>query len=321
MWILLYIDQLVKNAYRSKEQIFNELCEWKITHYLKVLIIYFNLLNYSAKITYREVTIIYQEQRLLKILDYLNEHHSMSVKDICTLLGVARDTARRDIVRLVQEGVVIRTHGGVASPKLQKRIASYQDRLIDETESKRKIGALAAKLIQDQETVILDVSTTVLAVAEQIFSKGITAITHSIDIVSILSGREDLQVYVLGGYLHAKNRLLYGPSVIEKLRELRADKAFIGTTAIQADGLYYPFEEDTHVKKEMARRSDQVIVVADFTKFANKSVYRLDFDFVDILITDQAVPIEIEEVLDRKNITIIQYEENIKSEVENKDES
>jgi DeoR/GlpR family transcriptional regulator of sugar metabolism len=267
------------------------------------------------------VIIIYQEQRLLKILDYLNEHHTMSVMDICNLLGVSRDTARRDIVRLVQEGVVIRTHGGVASPKLQKRIASYEDRLIDETDSKRKIGTLAAKLIQDRETVILDVSTTVQAVAEQIAAKNITAVTHSIDIVSILSGRADLQVYVLGGYLHAKNRLLYGPSVIEKLREMRADKAFIGATAIQADGLYYPFEEDAHVKKEMARRSDQVIVVADFTKFTNKSVYRLDFDFVDILITDQEVPVEIEEVLDRKNITIIRCEENNKLEGEHKDES
>ncbi|MGP3784884.1 DeoR family transcriptional regulator [Paenibacillus sp. 1A_MP2] len=36
----------------------------------------------------------------------------MSVTDICTLFEVSRDTARRDIVRLVQEGVVIRTHGG-----------------------------------------------------------------------------------------------------------------------------------------------------------------------------------------------------------------
>lgn len=71
----------------------------------------------------------------------------------------------------------------------------------------------------------------------------------------------------------------------------------------------------------MARRSDQVIVVADFTKFTSKSVYRLDFDFVDILITDQEVPNEIREVLHNKNITIIQCEEKEKYEEDNKDES
>ncbi|OPH57695.1 DeoR family transcriptional regulator [Paenibacillus ferrarius] len=264
---------------------------------------------------------MYQEERLLKILNYLNENHAMSVMEICSLLEVSRDTARRDIVKLVQEGIVIRTHGGVALPQLQREIATYQERLIDETDAKRQIGKLAARLIKDRETVIMDVSTTVQAVAEQIAAKAITVITHSLDIVSILSGREDLQVYVLGGYLHAKNRLFYGPSVIEKLGELRADKAFIGAASIRTDGLYFPYEDDVSVKKEMARRSDQVIAVVDFSKFLSKSVYRLDFDLVDILITDQEVPAEIRDVLDNKNITIIQCEETAKNEEENRHES
>ncbi|MFD0697018.1 DeoR/GlpR family DNA-binding transcription regulator [Paenibacillus sp. GCM10027628] len=257
---------------------------------------------------------MFQEERLLKILAYLNQHHAMSVMDICNQFDVSRDTARRDIVRLVEEGVVIRTHGGLALPKLQKEIASYQDRLIDESDSKRKIGKIGAKLIQDHETVILDVSTTVQSVAEQMNAKNITVVTHSIDNVEILSRKDDLRIYVLGGYLHTKHRLLHGSSVIDKLAEMRADRAFIGATSIQYDGLYYPYEEDSRVKKEMARRSDQVIVVADSTKFASKSFYRLDFDYVDILITDQEVPSEIKEVLDQKNIAIILCQENNRQE-------
>ncbi|WP_187768181.1 DeoR/GlpR family DNA-binding transcription regulator [Paenibacillus sp. PL91] len=252
---------------------------------------------------------MYQEERLLKILEYLKQHQSMSVMDICTQFDVSRDTARRDIVRLVQEGVVIRTHGGLSLPELQKEILSYQDRLIDESESKKRIGKSGAKLIQDHETVILDVSTTVQFVAEQISAKHITVVTHSIDNVATLSNREDLQIYVLGGYLNVKHRLLYGSSIIDKLSEIRADKAFIGAAAIRTDGLYYPYEEDARVKREMARRSDQVIVVADHTKFVGKSFYRLDFDFVDIIITNQEIPSEIREVLDQKNITVIECEE------------
>lgn len=252
---------------------------------------------------------MYQEERLLKILEYLKQHQSMSVTDICTLFEVSRDTARRDIVRLVQEGVVIRTHGGLSLPELQKEMLSYQDRLIDESESKKKIGKFGAKLIQDHETVILDVSTTVQFVAEQISAKNCTVVTHSIDNVGILSNREDLQIYILGGYLNVKHRFLYGSSIIDKLSEIRADKAFIGASAIQSDGLYYPYEEDARVKKEMARRSDQVIVVADHTKFNGKSIHRLDFDFVDILVTNLELPSEIREVLDQKNITVIECQE------------
>ncbi|MFW5434847.1 DeoR/GlpR family DNA-binding transcription regulator [Paenibacillus apiarius] len=248
---------------------------------------------------------MYQEERLLKILEYLSKHQSMSVADICSLFQVSRDTARRDIVKLVQEGVVMRTHGGVALPELQKELSSYHERLIDEPDSKISIGKLGAKLIQDQETVFLDVSSTVQFVAEQIQAKQITAVTHSIDNVGVLSNRDDLQIYVLGGYLHVKNRLLYGPSVIDKISEIRADKAFIGATAIQSDGLYYPYEEDARVKREMARRSNQVILVADHTKFTAKSRFRVDFDCVDIIITDRDIPVEIKDVIDRKNITVI----------------
>ncbi|MEK4189310.1 DeoR/GlpR family DNA-binding transcription regulator [Paenibacillus sp. FSL L8-0493] len=252
---------------------------------------------------------MYQEERLLKILEYLKQHQAMSVQDICTQFEVSRDTARRDIVRLVQEGVVVRTHGGLALPELQKELLSYQDRLIDESESKQRIGKIGAALIQNRETVILDVSTTVQFVAEQISAQDITVVTHSIDNVGILSHREDLQIYVLGGYLNVKNRLLYGSSIIDKLSEIRADKAFIGASAICADGLYYPYEEDARVKREMARRSDQVILVADHTKFNAKSFYRLDFDFIDILITNRELPIEIREVLDQKNITVIECQD------------
>jgi DeoR/GlpR family transcriptional regulator of sugar metabolism len=256
---------------------------------------------------------VYQEERLLKILEYLKQHQSMSVTDICTQFEVSRDTARRDIVRLVQEGVVIRTHGGLSLPELQKEILSYQDRLIDESDSKKRIGKLGAKLIRDHETVILDVSTTVQFVAEQISAKNITVVTHSIDNVAALSNREDLQIYVLGGYLNVKDRILYGSSIIDKLSEIRADKAFIGAAAIRSDGLYYRYEEDARVKKEMARRSDQVIVVADHTKFIGKSFFRLDFDCIDILITNREIPSDIREVLDQKNITVIECQEENES--------
>lgn len=52
-----------------------------------------------------------------------------------------------------------------------------------------------------------------------------------------------------------------------------------------------------------------MILVADHTKFNAKSFYRLDFDFIDILITNRELPIEIREVLDQKNITVIECQD------------
>lgn len=46
---------------------------------------------------------MHQEERILKVLAYLNEHNYMSIHDICEMFNVSRDTARRDIVRLINE--------------------------------------------------------------------------------------------------------------------------------------------------------------------------------------------------------------------------
>ncbi|GAA3411260.1 DeoR/GlpR family DNA-binding transcription regulator [Paenibacillus hodogayensis] len=246
-----------------------------------------------------------QEERLLYILDYLKSHRAMSVPDICRHLGVSRDTARRDIVRLTEDGSAVRTHGGIALPRLNKPFASYRERSTEQSEAKRRIGRVAAGMIRDDETVILDVATTVKAVAERIEAKGVTVITHSIDNVGVLMDKPHVQIYMLGGYLHKEHHLLYGPSVLEKLSELRADKAIIGVSAIVSDGLMYPYEEDARVKREMARRADQVIAVADSSKLAAMSGFRLGLEWVDVLVTDKIVPGEMQEALDRHEVEVV----------------
>ena len=56
---------------------------------------------------------MYQEERLLKILEYLNYSNNLSVHEICKMFTISRDTARRDIVKLVDKGVVIRLMEGL----------------------------------------------------------------------------------------------------------------------------------------------------------------------------------------------------------------
>lgn len=56
---------------------------------------------------------MYQEQRLQKILDLVEEKGSLSSKEAVDLLGVSRDTIRRDFALLTLKNQVVRTHGGI----------------------------------------------------------------------------------------------------------------------------------------------------------------------------------------------------------------
>ena len=83
---------------------------------------------------------MYQEGRLIKILEYLNKYNSISVQQICEMSNVSRDTARRDIIKLTQQGAAIRTHGGISLPVLKNTIKAYRERLESYSEEKKNIA-------------------------------------------------------------------------------------------------------------------------------------------------------------------------------------
>lgn len=80
---------------------------------------------------------MYQEERLLSILDFLQKNKRISVEEICTMFHVSRDTARRDLVKLEVENSIIRTRGGAILPSIQEEIKNYSKRLETVSQEKR----------------------------------------------------------------------------------------------------------------------------------------------------------------------------------------
>lgn len=81
---------------------------------------------------------MYQEERIYKILEILKDKKTMTNQEIMDQFHVSRDTARRDIVRLVNENLAIRTHGGITLNNVHQ-IGSYQIRKQENEEIKMKL--------------------------------------------------------------------------------------------------------------------------------------------------------------------------------------
>lgn len=249
---------------------------------------------------------MYQEERLVLILDFLKKHNRISVEQICSLFDVSRDTARRDLVRLEEEKSIVRTRGGAILPSVRDEIKNYTNRLTIVTEEKRIIGNKAASLIYPGDRVILDASTTVQACAEQIENMDCTIITNSINQAEILSSKPEINIQLLGGTLQKEHRFLYGSTVVEKLLEYHVDKVFIGVVGISADGLTIALEEDGLVKRKMIQQAKQVIVLADHTKLGLTDFFRFaDLQDIDLLITDQTPSKEFRELLRKNNVELL----------------
>lgn len=258
---------------------------------------------------------MYQEERLVAILEFLKRNNRISVEQICSLFDVSRDTARRDLVRLEEEKSIVRTRGGAILPSVHNEVKNYSHRLKTVSEEKRIIGKKAASLIYPGDRVILDASTTVQSCAEQIENTDCTVITNSINLAEVLSSKQDVNIQLLGGKLQKEHRFLYGSSVVEKLSEYHVDKAFIGVVGISDRGLTIAHEEDGTVKRKMIRQAKQVIVLADHTKLGITDFFRFaDLKDIDLVITDKTPPKAFIDLLRKNNVELLTAEQENEGE-------
>lgn len=191
-------------------------------------------------------------------------------------------------------------------PRLTKEVFDYNERLLLEPDGKWKIGQIAASMVQDGDYVIFDASTTVQFAAQSLVAQEVTVVTNAIDAASILANKNGIKVHLLGGVLNGKHRFLYGATTLEKLAEYQVDKLFLGACGISPDGISYPDEEDGAVKREMIRHADQVIVLADRTKFRKRLFHKISgLESIDIMITDQEPDAELGRVLRDYDVQVI----------------
>lgn len=249
---------------------------------------------------------MFQEERLAVILEHLKRNKRIEVEEVCDLLSISRDTARRDIIKLEEQGSIIRTRGGAVLPTISKEMPNYGQRLQKETTSKQMIGQVAATLLHDEDYLYMDSSTTVRFVGEHMKTKGNVIVTNSIDMAGMLAERNEARIQLLGGLLDNNQRMIYGSRAIEMLGDYHFDKAFIGTCGLSMNGLTTDFEEETYFIRQVIRSADQVIVLADHSKFGKTMFHRVaGLEDIDFIVTDREPDAEWQRYVNEIGVEII----------------
>ena len=146
--------------------------------------------------------------------------------------------------------------------------SSFQEQEGQHAEEKRRIGLAAAELVKDGETIGLTPGTTATQVARSLrHRKGITVVTSTVNVAMELCNREDLTVYVTGGYLRGGWFSLVGARAASGVREVFLDKVFLGVNAIDAErGLTCLHPEEAAINRALVGQARERIVVADRSK-------------------------------------------------------
>jgi DeoR family transcriptional regulator, aga operon transcriptional repressor len=232
------------------------------------------------------------DARRAAMLELINELGFCGVTDLCDRLGVSRMTVRRDIQQLEEENLVRSTYGGVVPVSPQSTGTHFELRLRQEAPAKRAIARCAVELIEQQSDAIvgIDAGTSALEVARHLQPReNCTIVTHSLPVMNELSQRPHVEVIGIGGVLHPETQAFAGPGTIAALQRVRLTTLILTTSALR-DGVMYcgnAFDADT--KREMMRIADQVVLIADSSKFRKVAAFDIDdLSRVTIVITDSA---------------------------------
>jgi DeoR/GlpR family transcriptional regulator of sugar metabolism len=162
---------------------------------------------------------------------------------------------------------------------------AFLERLQRNAEAKSSIGQLAASLVGDDESVVLDSGTTTLHIARQLKQRRSTVITFSLAVLEELAGSPAVRVELTGGVFRANSNDLVGSSVTEGLSAIHADKVFFGAAALSSNG--YIMVNDAEAPHNLPQSGRQKILVLDSSKLGAEALYRYcDLTQCDLLITD-----------------------------------
>jgi DeoR/GlpR family transcriptional regulator of sugar metabolism len=243
-----------------------------------------------------------------RIESLLTAHGDCSVEMLAKELAVSPMTVRRDLRLLSERGRVLRTRGG-AEPIDQVRFEfEFLKRAGLRLEAKQAIARVAADLVPDGASVILDSGTTTLELARQLRGRaGLTVITACLPIASALRYATGVRVLLLGGFLHRNSADLGGALTEMNLEQLRSDFAFLGADGIDLAGnAYNDSPELTRMLARMSACANATYVVADSTKFGRTALMRYgNLTSFRGFITDRGLGAARQESLRRAGVQLL----------------
>lgn len=214
---------------------------------------------------------LFTTERRLQIVRLLEEEQRVTVPELSQRFAVSEVTIRKDLTWLEAQGQVVRTHGGaiLTSTDATTSEIDFDKRERLQSAQKERIGAAAARYVQDGETIALDASTTALAMAPFLRSKSeLTVVTNGVRTAMELIQAPTVSVLMLGGMLRQESFSLVGTWGRAVLQQINISKAFVGARGLTARvGLTDVNGEEVELKRAIVDSAKEVIAVIDASKW------------------------------------------------------
>lgn len=226
-----------------------------------------------------------------RILSALETNPTLRVSELAGVLGVSPETVRRDLDALDQTGRLTRTYGGAV------RTRSFEPALAERAKlhvaERDRIAQLALAQIGEADSLFIGGGATTLHFARALRAsdRRLTVLTPAFSIATELSVNPLIQVMALAGIVEPKEGLVYGAETIRCIRQFRTPLAVVGASGVDDAGVSEALLHAAQVYAAMIECADQTLVLADSSKFGNRSLQQiLSWRDAVCLISEKAPP-------------------------------
>lgn len=235
------------------------------------------------------------KQRRSAILEHLSQHGHATVQELCDMFKVSMVTMRQDLSALEKDGYLHRTHGGAALLELE----NISHRLSIRHEKKMDVAQLAASLVEDGETVLLESGSANALLVRALAGRRVQLVVANLFVARQVKHGDLAKVVVVSGVYQPDSESLVGAMARQNIASTFFTKAFLGIDGFTLDtGFTNRDTERAEIAANVVRRCPQTFIVADSSKFGATGMARIcGLDDVMGVITNRDLPEAMRDVV------------------------
>jgi len=227
-------------------------------------------------------------QRQEFILRRIEADGAVKSIDLARSFGVTNETIRKDLEALSDANRVIRIHGGATRVADARHDLPLPARQSVNRFEKSIVAKAASQLIEPNDTIFMDASSTVLTMTDYIPMVPLTILTNAHHVIVALGGRQEYDLICTGGVYEERSRSYVGAMAEDALKRFVIKWLFMGV-----DGLHHELGASevnpgqAVLKERLIPRAENVCVVCDSSKLEKKSPFIFAAaEQLDVLVTD-----------------------------------
>lgn len=231
------------------------------------------------------------ENRREEIIELIQSQGKVKVSELSEKYNISEVSIRKDLEALEAQGHLSRIHGGAVGMNKLYLNMDLTERYKTNAPSKREVAELAAKFVEDNDTIMMNAGTTLTYVLRALRGKkNISIVTNSVQNATEAALYPAFNVILLGGELDSKYQFTYGQDAIHQLENYHATKCMLSVDGITAEsGLTLYYSNEAELARKMIECSDMAIVVADSSKIGKNVFARItDVSKTNLLVTNKS---------------------------------